>query len=148
MQKASHTLRETELEKRQRCVDDTEVGGWSTASSRAGHKRFWPSRPPFPCAKYWPMCRTPARCEDGVGSACGTCDAQSATTRDRHDPPPARPSPHVDLAFCGRPCHHVPELVAAVCGLARVQDGGALSSSGRVTRHCLAARRFPAVERV
>jgi hypothetical protein len=70
-------------------------------------------------------------------------DGTSPTTRESHDLHPARPSPQVDFAFCRRQCHHVPELVASGCDMNRVRDGGALSSSGRVTSHCLAARRFP-----
>ena len=73
-------------------------------------------------------------------------EGTSPTTRERHDLHPARQSPQLDFAFCRRQCHHVPELVASVCDINRVRDGGALSSSGRVTSHCLAARRFPAGE--
>ncbi len=48
-------------------------------------------------------------------------DGTSPTTRDRHDPQPARQSLHLDVAFGGRRCHHVPELVASVCGMNRVR---------------------------
>jgi len=54
----------------------------------------------------------------------------------------------VAFAFCGGQCHHVPELVSSVCGMDRVRKGGALSSYGRVTSHCLVSRRFPKGERV
>src|SRR5712691_12914978 len=37
--------------------------------------------------------RTADRCEESVGSACGTCDAHISTPWDTHDPPPSGPSP-------------------------------------------------------